>query len=265
MKQLIDILRTVYPDELSEEFVTKLTASVETIIANRLDEENEKVKAQADSKIAQLENSLTEQKNDYEAKLTALNEKAEAYADYVVEEMTKRVDDYCNFVVENFIAEHRDQLVDTVTYNRMADTLRIIREAFETNYFPLTNEPASKVLTNQLKEIKEEYNKLFTNYSNLLHENENKEKALVTEQKTRIFEDLTKDLADTQKEKLVTLIEKANFTNLDTYKTGVTMLVEQLKPPAPGVEEKPPVKKENVSTVLNEQQNDKMKTYLQIL
>jgi hypothetical protein len=75
-------------------------------------------------------------------------------------------------------------------------------------------------------------------------------------------------MADTQKERLERLVEKANFENLEEYETGVALMAEEFKQVANKsgssksvVEEK----KETRMTISEGDSNNKMKAYLERL
>jgi vacuolar-type H+-ATPase subunit I/STV1 len=142
--------------EISEEFVAKLTASIETAVAQRVDEQTKAIEEKAEEYVASIKKEMEE-----------ISEKANAYAEYVVNEMTQKVDDYCDFVIEQFVEENRQKLVETEEYCRMNKVLRSIREAFETNYFQLSTEPANRDLSSKLQEQKEAFNQLFDNIDSL--------------------------------------------------------------------------------------------------
>lgn len=247
--------------EVSDDFVGKLTASIETTVAQRVQEEVEKVSAQA------------EEYGEYcKGEIQKIQEKAESYAEYVVEEMTQKVEDYAEYVVEQFVQENEKRLVETEEYNRMAATLRTIRGAFETNYFTLTDEPANQKLTEELDVAKKQFNELFEEHRTLKRQIADYSKYVDGENRKSIFESLTTDLADTQIEKLTKLIESASFETIEAYRAGVELMVQELltatKEPAPVTESKEPEKKEEKpeTTLIPEEDNsDRMASYLSVI
>lgn len=214
IEQLKDLLPGV---EISDEFVTKLTASIETVVAQRVDEETREIHEKA-------EEYATEIKQEVES----VKEKAAAYADYVVEEMTQKVEDYCEFVIEQFIKDEKQKLVETEEYCRMATVFRTVRDAFEKNYFQLEPTPANKAVEKQLSEAKHEFNALFEDHRQLKREVQDYSNYVESETRNTIFENVTADLADTQKERLQRLVERAEFSTLESFETGLEMMVEEL-------------------------------------
>lgn len=254
---LLEQLKDLLPDvEISDDFVAKLTASIETVVAQRVEEETKEIHEKADEYAATIQQEVED-----------IKEKASAYADYVVEEMTQQVEDYCEFVIEQFVKDEQKKLVETEEYIRMSKTLNNIREAFEKNYFQLNSEPASKEMERQLKESKDDFNKLFEEHRILKRQIQEYSEYVENENRKAIFESVTVDLADTQKERLVRLMERAEFSDLESYKLGLEMMVEELgfkehkeesieKPIVPTITENRT--KETVSP-------DRMKTYLEYL
>lgn len=243
--------------EISDEFVNKLTASIETAVAQRVEEQTEEIKEQAR---AYGEYALNE--------VSEVAEKANAYAEYVVEEMTKKVEDYCEYVIEQFVEENRAKLVETEEYCRMAKALRAVREAFEVNYFQVNNtEPAAIAIANNLEESRKEFNVLFEQHRTLKRQVEDYSKYVEGENRKAVFESVTRDLADTQKERLSRLVERAEFPSLDSYREGLKLMVEEIKPTGMITETAPAAKEPKGSSEADPAATfpDKMKAYLERL
>lgn len=216
---LKETLATLLPNiEISDEFVKKLSTSIETTVARRVDEETKIIQEKSNEHEIEMKKQLDE-----------VTEKANAYAEYVVEEMTQKVEDYCDYVIKQFIEEQKEKLIETEEYCRMATVLKKIREAFESNYFQLTNEPASKQLNDKLDESKKEFNKLFEENRNLKRRIEDFTTSADKANRKQIFESLTVDLAETQKERLESLVEKTQFSTLEGFKEGLKLFVEEIK------------------------------------
>lgn len=256
--------------EISDEFVTKLTASIETAVAKRVEEET---KAISDKAAEDME-ELTEKASEYEAyaneQIQEITDKANAYASYVVEEMTQKVEDYCDYVVEKFVKDNKAKLVENVEYAKMAKVIKAVREAFEENFFQLDPEPATKSLENSLKESKKAYNDLFEELRVLKKQISDYSAYVDSENRKSVFEKITEGLADTQKDKIERLIEKANFSSLDEYEAGVSMMVDEIKQVSSGVVKETTVKEDKSAAasktfITENNSNDKMKAYLERL
>lgn len=262
MFKIKEILSKALPQtEISEEFMTKLNASFETVIAQRVDEETK----QLNKKISAYKRRLIEQKQlnkAYTAKrVKQVTEKAEKYADYVVEEMTKKVESYCNYVVENFVKKNKDRLIESAEYARMAKTLSTIRSVFESNYFQLNPIQGSKHLESQLKESNRAFNELFEEHRILKQQINEYSDYIQKENRKAIFNKLTENLSYTQKEKLKILSEKAKFDTIEEFEEGISLMIEEYnhQPNNKYISEEKETKTVSIDT------NDKMKSYLENL
>lgn len=260
MSKIKEILSKALPQtEISEEFMTKLNASFETVIAQRVDEETK----QLNKKISSYKRRLVEQKQQNKAytakRVKQITEKAEKYADYVVEEMTKKVESYCNYVVESFVKKNKERLVESAEYARMAKTLSTIRSVFESNYFQLNPVQGSKHLESQLKESNKAFNELFEEHRTLKQQINEYSDYIQRENRKNIFDKLTENLSYTQKEKLKILSEKARFDTIEEFEEGISLMIEEYnhQPNNNYVTEK-------TQSVLIDT-NDKMKSYLEKL
>jgi hypothetical protein len=252
-EQLAELLPGV---EITDEFVGKLTASIESVVAQRVEEAVEEVNKKA-----------TEYGEECQKEIVEIKQKADAYADYVVTEMTQKVDDYADYVVEGFVEENRQRLVETEEYNRMASVLKTIRSAFEDNYFSLSHEPANEKATRELTEARDAYNTLFEQHRVLKRQIAEYDVYVEQHNRKSIFEELTRDLAQTQVEKIAKLLEKATFDSEEAYKSGITLMIEELtaisKEPLPEVVDTTPTAiEEEVTPKEDDDSTSRMKSYL---
>lgn len=253
---IMETIKKLLPDvEISEDFVQKLTASIEATIAQRVDEQTKEITEKAEEFGKYAKGQIDE-----------IKQKANAYSEYVVEEMTKKVEDYCEFVIEEFVKENKQKLVETEEYCRMAQTLRTIREAFETSYFALNAEPANVALQNKLSESKQSFNVLFEEHRNLKQTLEDLKTSIENEKRDTAFDKITESLADTQKERVKRLIEKANFGSIDAFQEGVKLIVEDMQRPTAqtGSSTKPDALVEKRESVIPsaDQSENRMQIYL---
>lgn len=232
--------------ELSEDTIVSVKLMVEEAITTKVEEATSALQEQIDAYSAYVideHKALQEQVEAYSEYVIAENEdltqKANDYAAYVVEEMTNKIDAYAEYVVEKFIEDNKQTLVESNEYARMKSTFETIKEAFEGAFFQLTPTDETKKLEGELQEAKSQYNEVFGKLQTVMAENEEMQFAM-------IFESLTKDLADTQKEKLKALVEHVSFDSVAEFKRGVELMIGRVKDePAqsadPLVESKEPV------------------------
>lgn len=207
--------------ELSEDTLLKIKVMVENAIAEKVQAATEELKTAHETQVAELNARIAEATESHEAEITDLTEKANQYAQYVVQEITDKIDSYAEYVVEKFIEDNKQTLVESDEYARMKNVFESIKGAFEGAYFQLTPTDKTVELEGKLQEAKDSFNELFGKYQTLIKENEEMQYAM-------IFESLTKDLADTQKEKLKTLVENVSFDGPAEFKRGVELMIGQV-------------------------------------
>ena len=254
--------------DISDEFVTKLTASIESTVAQRVVEETQSIQEKANKEIAKIKEDSAEYKKYADEQIKEVSEKANAYAEYVVAEMTNKVDDYCEYVVEKFVKDNKDQLVESAQYAKMVKVINTIKEAFESNFYQLNPEPAGKNLEDQLTESKKAFNDLFEEHRVLKKQISDYSAYVDSENRKNIFNRLTEGMADTQKERLERLVEKTRFEDLEDYQSGVALMIEEFKQGSgkSKVSEEPmKEEKEKEKKVISEASSDKMKAYLERL
>jgi len=185
-------------EELTEEFKTKTALVFEAALGARL---------------VVLEAQLQEQ---YEVKIQESIEQ-------VTEEIVNQIDKYLSFTAEQFIDENKVVLEATVKST--------LAEEFMNGVFDLARKfnvslPESEVdvveaLTNQINELETK-----------LNEGLEKEIALTNEvksyKKNEVFDSLSEGLTLTQKERLRTLSENVEVSDVEDYKSKVGILKESV-------------------------------------
>lgn len=153
-----------------------------------------------------------------------LQEKANDYGQHVVAEMTDKVDDYTSYVVEKFVNENKAALIEQNEYDRMKKLFENVKTAFEHNSFKLNEEievPKDTSLETKLKESLEAYNELYGEFAEV-------KKNFEEMQYSMVFENVTKDLADTQKERVNKLVKNVSFSSISEFQRGVELMVEEI-------------------------------------
>lgn len=207
--------------DVSEDTLLKIKIMVESALAEKLDEQAKTLAEQNEVKLTALQAELDEAKEIHAAEIQSLHEKANQYAQYVVTEMTEKIDSYAEYVVEKFIEDNKQTLVESDEYNRMKTVFESIKLAFEGAHFALVPTDTTSELEASLAEVRESYNGLCIDHEALKKENTEMQFAMV-------FESLTSDLAETQKEKLKALVENVSFTDVSEFKRGVELMIGQV-------------------------------------
>lgn len=218
--------------QLPEETATQITAMLSEAFEKAKAEGKEEADAEKDDEIEKLkeeieqlneaaernEAHLMEKANEYGAHLIA---KANEYGEFIKESTSTAAQEYAEYAIEEFIKENKERFVETENYARINYAFEMIKESFEANGFIVNTEARVEEVQTALNESIEEYDRVFAQLQEAREEIE-------TLQRSAIFESKTADLADTQKEKVKSLLETVSFETNDEYSEGLTMFVEQV-------------------------------------
>ena len=202
-------------DSLSEEFKTKAATIFEAA-----------VKSKVKSEIVRLE-------GEYENELSEAKET-------VKEELTVKVDNYLNYVVEQWMTDNELAIEKGIKGEIAEDFIAGLKTLFEDHYIDVPDEKYD-VLEAKEKELEEMKSKV----------NEMTEKA-VSDKKTiegytkdEIFESAVEGMADTEKEKMKSLVEDVAFEGADAYSKKLSTIKESYF----GVAKEASASTENVDTI----------------
>jgi hypothetical protein len=200
MKEAVEFeqsLRSLVGDvQLSEEFFVQVKTLFEAAV-------DQKLKAVAEEIAPTLQ-------EEFESKLGE-----------VTMTLTEKIDDYLDYVVEEWMQDNK-LAVETGIKSTLAENfITGLKKLFEMHYIDV---PAEKY--NVLDGLYEQAGSLQNDLNDVLHENIELKKQLLITECAGIFVAETKDLADTQVEKLASLIENIEFSTSDEYKTKLLTLKE---------------------------------------
>jgi len=151
----------------------------------------------------------------------ALQEEFEGKVGEITVALTEKIDDYLDYVVEEWMQENKLS-VETGIKSTLAENFILgLKKLFEMHYVDV---PAEKY--NVLDGLYEQANKLQGDLNEVIHENMRLRKDLMISECAGIFVNETKDMADTQVEKLASLVENIEFSTVDDYKTKLLTLKE---------------------------------------
>ncbi len=228
LKELLEKL------DLSEETAIQIQGLLEAAMKAAKEEGEEegkkKGKEEAEAEAEEEKEALEE---SHAAEIAFLKEKAEEYGAYlkgkaneygevVKESVSEKMKEYADYAVEQFIAENKERFVETEEYARMRSAFDYIKEAFEKNAFDVREDAHVVELQESLTEATKQYEDLFEDLALAREELENAKRELILERATA-------DLADTQKEKVVEMLEAVSFDSFEEYEEGIAMIVEQAK------------------------------------
>lgn len=190
-KKLKESLQSIFKSEgveLSENFFEDVTALFEAAVAEKTNAKLEKL-------------------------VPVLEERFNEYANGISVNLVQRTDEYLNYVVEEFMEQHKITLENGFRNQICENFMNGLKNLFESCYIDMPDEKLDifKSLFEKAKNIEDD-NK------NLLEENIQLKNQLFNSECANIFQNETKELADTQVEKLQDLMESVSFSTVDEFK-----------------------------------------------
>src|SRR6056300_422243 len=181
---------------LSEEFKAKTAVLFEAAVKSKLSEEVERLE------------------DEYQSRL---DEELEATRSDLVE----KIDSYLNYVVENWMEENKLAVEQGLRTEIAEGFMNRLRDLFEESYITV---PESKVdlvdeLADQVEDLEETLNQRTAEVLEL-------SEAVETFQRDAIIREASRDLADTQVEKLASLVEGLDFEDEDSFAAKVKTVKE---------------------------------------
>jgi regulator of replication initiation timing len=193
-------LSPIFGEDLSEDFREKATSIFEAAVIARVNNEMEKVSSALEEKYA---------------------EEFTVYKEGVVE----KIDAYLNYVVENYLEENKLAVESGLRSEIAEDFMSGLKALFKEHYIEVPEEKYDVIseLQDKVTELEEGLNGQLENNVSLNTE--------VTDlRKKLIIKEMSKDLADTEANKLAKLLEGVEFDNADFYKEKVSVIKENYFP-----------------------------------
>ena len=203
VKEDIDAL--VDGEELSEEFKTKASTIFEAAV-------HQKVMEIATVKIDELEK---EYQSDLQEEIVSFRD-----------ELTEKVDGYLNYVVEEWMKENEIALESSLRSEITEEFMGGLKNLFTEHYIEVPDEKVDIVenLFDKVEELEEKLN-------SQIQENVKVKDELNDYRKDKILEEVCDDLADTQAEKMKSLIDGVTYEeNADDFENKVKMIKESYFP-----------------------------------
>ena len=186
--------------DLSEEFKEKAATIFETAVKTRIQEQVKVPEAQ------------------YEEKLSKETET-------VKEAMTEKVDSYLNYVVEEWMKENELAVERGIRTEIAEDFITGLKSLFKEHYIDVPEEKYNVLedLTNQGKELEAKLNEQ-------IEKNVNLTKEVSTFHKTQAILEVTADLAETEKEKFVSMAENVEYDSAEKFREKLETIKESYFP-----------------------------------
>ena len=217
VKEDIDAL--VQGEELSEEFKTKASTIFEAAV-------HQKVMEVATEKIDDLE-------KEYQSNL---QEEIISFRD----ELTDKVDGYLNYVVEEWMKENELALEGSLRSEITEEFIGGLKDLFTDHYIEVPDEKVDIVegLYDKVEELEEKLN-------SQIEENVKTKDEINEYRKNKILDEVCEDLADTQTEKMKSLVEGVTYEeDVDGFENKIKTIKESYFPN--GVKQDENVEQEDV-------------------
>ena len=186
--------------DLSEEFKDKAATIFETAVRTRIKEQTKILEAQ------------------YEEKLSAEKET-------VKEAMVEKVDSYLNYVVEEWMKENELAVERGIRTEIAEDFITGLKGLFKEHYIEVPEEKYNVLddLTNQVKDLEGKLNEQ-------IEKNVNLSKVVSESEKTTLINDVSADLAETEKEKFAKMAENVEFDSAPKFREKLETVKESYFP-----------------------------------
>lgn len=183
-------------ESLTEDFKEKATTIFEAAVVAKVNEELAKV-------VVDIETQLEEEKVAIE------------------EEMSAKLDQYLDYVVEQWIEENKLAVEQGIKSELVEDFISGLKDLFVEHYIDIPDDKVDVV-----EEIAAKAEELEHKLDEQIRINAEMNKAIEEHVKEDLFDDIAESLTDTQKEKFRTLAEGVEFVNEDKYVEKLNVLKE---------------------------------------
>ena len=201
-----DIQALLEGEELSEEFQTKASTIFEAAIRTKLSEIKEQVKVSYEEKLVEEVASIKEELKD-------------------------RVDSYLEYVADEWVQENKIAIEHGLKSEMTESFLEGMRGLFEEHYVTIPEEKYDVIesMVDKLDEMEDKLNEQ-------IEKNVALNKRLSESTADVIFADVTEGLAQTQRDKLASLIENVEFESEESYREKISTLRKSYFPDNAGVQ-----------------------------
>jgi len=193
-------LNSIFGEELSEEFKNKATSIFEAAVIARVNHEMDKV-------VSKLEEQAAQEFIEYK------------------ETIVEKVDSYLNYIVEQWMEENQLAVESGLRTEIAEDFMNGLKTLFKEHYIDVPEEKYDVLGELQAKAVD-----LEAKLNDAINENVASSKDLAELKAARVFEEHTKDLADTEVEKLKKLVEGVEYGSEAVYREKVAVIKENYFP-----------------------------------
>jgi hypothetical protein len=191
-----DIAALVSGENLSEEFVQKATTIFEAAVISRSEEV-----------IAEAEQQLIEE--------------FEVAVEEIKQELSEKLDDYLNYMVEEWMSENELAIENGLRSEIVEEFIYKLRNLFVESYIDI---PEDRV--NVVEELVAKVESLEESLNEEIEKNVEFAKALVEQQKLEAIREACEGLTQTQAEKLKALAENVDYSSDEEFESALNTLKE---------------------------------------
>ena len=202
-EEKIDIssqLNSIFGEDLSEEFRTKATSIFEAAVIARVNNEMEII-------TTKLEEQTAEQLVEFK------------------EALVEKVDGYLNYVVEQWLEENKLAVETGLRTEIAEDFISGMKDLFKEHYIEVPEEKY-----NVVEELQSVSAELKSQLDESISINVELSKQLTVATRAQILEEQTKDLAETEADRLKKLVEGVDFESEGLYREKVSVIKENYFP-----------------------------------
>jgi hypothetical protein len=212
----------MHDDEKKEEMKKKMKEDVDALFADdsTISEEfKSKVSTIFEARVA---DRVTQIQEETEAKYAEMLSEA---VEEIKSDLTTKVDDYLNYVVEQWLADNEIAIESGLRAELTEEFIAGLRNLFAEHYIDV---PAEKV--DLVDELAGKVEELESKLNEEIERGISYAKALVESRKSEITREVTEGLTTTQAEKVKTLAESVEFSTEEEYKEKLETIRENYFP-----------------------------------
>jgi hypothetical protein len=197
----------MFGEELDEELKEKATVVFEAAVNTRISLETARLEEEFEAAVSTLE-------EEYDAKL-------EEAAGSIFEDVTAKLDDYLNYVTEQWMEANQIAIDNTLRADIAEDFMTSLRNVFAEHYIKVPEERLDV-----FGEMKNEIETLKAKLNESVNEKIELETIINEATKEAMFEEVSAGLAETQVEKFRTLAEGIDYASADLYRSKLEIVKE---------------------------------------
>lgn len=205
MKEHVDVMFD--GEELSEEFKEKAATIFEAAVNLRVNEITEELESM------------------YEARLNEKLEEIEAQTAEDIQELTNKIDQYINYVVEEWLKENEVAVETSLRSEITEEFIEGLKNLFSEHYIEI---PEEKV--NVVEELAGRVEELEARLNDSINENIELRNSINEMASEEIFNEVSEGLTISQVEKLKKLAEGVDFDDADNFKKKLSIVKENYFP-----------------------------------